>query len=69
MAKNFALQEAARARQDEFYTSRNDIEHEMRYYWEHFRGKTVLCNCDDPYESEFFTNISLSSSTQSDSKS
>ena len=59
MAKNYALQEAARARQDEFYTSRNDIENEMRYYWEHFRGKTVLCNCDDPYESEFFKYFAL----------
>ena len=59
MAKNYALQEAARARQDEFYTSRSDIENEMRYYWEHFRGKTVLCNCDDPYESEFFKYFAL----------
>ncbi len=59
MAKNFALQEAARARQDEFYTSRNDIENEMRYYREHFAGKTVLCNCDDPYESEFFKYFAL----------
>ena len=59
MSKNFALQEAARARQDEFYTSRSDIENEMRYYREHFRGKTVLCNCDDPYESEFFKYFAL----------
>ena len=59
MAKNYALQEAARARQDEFYTSRSDIENEMRYYWEHFRGKIVLCNCDDPYESEFFQYFAL----------
>ena len=59
MAKNFALQEAARARQDEFYTSRSDIENEMKYYKPHFKGKTVLCNCDDPYESEFFKYFAL----------
>ena len=27
----------------------------MRHYREHFRGKTVLCNCDDPRVSNFFT--------------
>ena len=26
----------------------------MRHYWPHFKGKTVLCNCDDPFESNFF---------------
>ena len=26
----------------------------MRYYRKHFQGKTVLCNCDDPFESNFF---------------
>ena len=26
----------------------------MRYYRKHFAGKTVLCNCDDPFESNFF---------------
>ena len=31
-----------------------DIEKEMRYYRRHFKGKTVLCNCDDPFESNFF---------------
>ena len=54
MAKNYALQEAARAQQDEFYTDRNDVERELYYYHNHFRGKTILCNCDDPFESEFF---------------
>ena len=45
---------ARRAKNDEFYTRLADIEKEMRYYRKHFKGKTVLCNCDDPYESNFF---------------
>lgn len=48
MAKNYALQEAARAQQDEFYTDRHDVEDELSRYREHFAGKTILCNCDDP---------------------
>lgn len=42
------------ARKDEFYTQLTDIEKEMRYYRKHFKGKTVFCNCDDPFESNFF---------------
>ncbi|MGN0462814.1 MAG: adenine-specific methyltransferase EcoRI family protein [Ruminococcus sp.] len=38
----------------EFYTQLTDIEKEMRYYQKHFRDKTILCNCDDPFESNFF---------------
>ena len=36
-----------------------DIEKEMRHYKEHFRGKVVLCNCDDPYESNFFKYFAI----------
>lgn len=54
MAGNSSLNNAKSAKQDEFYTQLTDIEKEMRYYKKHFRGKTVLCNCDDPYESNFF---------------
>lgn len=54
MAKNSGLSEAAKAKKDEFYTQLTDIEKEMRYYRKHFSGKTVLCNCDDPFESNFF---------------
>ena len=54
MAKNRALQAAARTQQDEFYTQTGDIERELGYYWEHFYGKKILCNCDDPFESKFF---------------
>ena len=43
-----------RNRKDEFYTQLVDIENELRHYREHFRGKMVLCNCDDPRVSNFF---------------
>lgn len=54
MAKNKDLNKAAKAKKDEFYTQLTDIEKEMRYYRNFFRGKIVLCNCDDPFESNFF---------------
>lgn len=54
MAGNANLNAAAKARKDEFYTQLTDIEKELRHYKRHFQGKTVLCNCDDPFESNFF---------------
>ena len=54
MAGNSTLSAAVKAKKDEFYTQLTDIEKEMRYYRKHFKGKTVLCNCDDPFESNFF---------------
>ena len=45
---------AIKAKNDEFYTLLTDIEKEMRHYRKHFKDKTVLCNCDDPFESNFF---------------
>ena len=48
------LQNAAKAKNDEFYTQLVDIENELRHYKEHFKGKIVLCNCDDPRISNFF---------------
>lgn len=48
------LNAAAKAKKDEFYTQLSDIEKEMRYYRTHFRDKVVFCNCDDPFESNFF---------------
>lgn len=39
---------------DEFYTLLEDIEVELYHYKNHFDGKVVYCNCDDPYESNFF---------------
>ncbi len=50
---NTNLHKAKRAKNDEFYTRREDIEAELQHYNEHFRGKVVYCNCDDPAESEF----------------
>jgi len=36
-----------------------DIERELQYYWPHFRNKVIFCNCDDPYESNFFKYFAL----------
>ena len=52
--KNAELNAAKMNKQDEFYTQLTDIEKELRHYKQHFRGKTILCNCDDPFESNFF---------------
>lgn len=51
---NSSLHEAKRAKKDEFYTQIVDIEKELKHYKEQFRGKVVYCNCDDPFESNFF---------------
>lgn len=56
---NRNLTSAKRAKNDEFYTRMPDIENELRHYAEHFKGKTVLCNCDDPFESNFFRYFAL----------
>ena len=56
-AGNGDLHAAKEAKKDEFYTQISDIEKETRYYKKHFRGKTVLCNCDDPYASQFFVHF------------
>ncbi len=51
---NSNLHRAKNAKKDEFYTQLGDIENELKHYKEHFRDKVVYCNCDDPYESNFF---------------
>ena len=51
---NKKLKQAKSSKKDEFYTQLSDIERELRHYKEHFKGKTVLCNCDDPRISNFF---------------
>ena len=51
--KNARLSKAKNAKNDEFYTQLVDIENELRHYKKHFKNKTVFCNCDDPYESNF----------------
>ena len=59
MAGNKALGAAKEAKKDEFYTQLSDIENELRHYKQHFKGKTVFCNCDDPYESNFFKYFAI----------
>ena len=60
---NSNLTEAKRTKNDEFYTQWEDIEKEVNAYLEYdpdvFRGKTILCPCDDPYESNFFKFFAL----------
>ena len=53
-SSNKNLHKASKAKKDEFYTQLVDIEKELKHYKEQFRGKVVYCNCDDPFESNFF---------------
>lgn len=53
-ASNSNLRKANKAKNDEFYTQLIDIEKELKHYKEQFRNKVVYCNCDDPFESNFF---------------
>ena len=50
---------AKEGKKDEFYTQLVDIEKEMRFFKDKFEGKVVYCNCDDPYESNFFKFFAL----------
>ncbi len=63
MSGNSDLNKANKAKKDEFYTQLVDIEKEMAYYKKFFEGKTVFCNCDDPYESNFFKYFALNFNT------
>jgi len=60
---NSNLAKAKNAKSDEFYTQFCDIEREIEAYLEYnpnvFQGKTILCPCDDPYESNFFKYFAL----------
>ena len=51
---NKNLHKANQAKKDEFYTQLVDIENELKHYKDQFRNKVVYCNCDDPFESNFF---------------
>lgn len=59
MADNKNLHRANKEKQDEFYTRLEDIENELKHYKEHFKNKIVFCNCDDPYESNFFRYFAI----------
>ncbi|MBL7810538.1 MAG: adenine-specific methyltransferase EcoRI family protein [Saprospiraceae bacterium] len=57
-ATNKLLHKAKKSKSDEFYTQYSDIQKEVEAYLEFdpdvFRNKVVYCNCDDPFESNFF---------------
>lgn len=54
-----SLLNAKKAKNDEFYTQLPDIENELKHYKEHFKNKVVFCNCDDPFESNFFKYFAM----------
>ncbi len=56
---NKSLHRAKNAKEDEFYTQIDDIAAELHHYSQHFKGKIIFCNCDDPYESNFFKYFAL----------
>jgi len=58
-ASNRTLSKARSEKNDEFYTQLTDIEKELKHYKTQLRGKTILCNCDDPFESNFFKYFAL----------
>lgn len=59
MAGNSNLNNSARNKQDEFYTQLSLIESELKYYKGRFKDKVVFCNCDDPFESNFFKYFAM----------
>lgn len=59
MANQSNLNQAKKGKNDEFYTQISDIENELRHYKTQFKEKVVFCNCDDPYESNFFKYFAL----------
>lgn len=62
MAKNNNLHTAKATKNDEFYTHLEDIENELKYYKDYFKGKVVYCNCDgflNKEKSNFFMYFSL----------
>lgn len=59
MAGNTSLQRANKEKNDEFYTLLSDVERELTHYEQQFKDKTILCNCDDPYESNFFKYFAM----------
>ena len=57
--KNNNLNAAKAAKNDEFYTSLNSVENELRHYNEHFKNKVVLCNCNDAAHTGFAIYFAL----------
>lgn len=57
MSTNEKLNEARKAKNDEFYTTYETIEQELKDHSEYrtyFKDKTIYCNCDNPLWSEFY---------------
>lgn len=59
MSANDNLHKAKDAKNDEFYTQLTDVSKELMHYKEHFKGKVVFCNCDDPTWSAFWKYFHL----------
>ncbi len=59
MARNKDLIKASQAKADEFYTQLVDVERELSHYKDFFKNKIVFCNCDDPFESNFFKYFAM----------
>jgi len=59
VAKNNNLHKAKTAKNDEFYTQLTDIEKELKHYKNHFKDKTIYCNCDNPQYSNFWKYFHL----------
>jgi hypothetical protein len=59
VAGNSNLHSSRADKADEFYTQLSLIESELKHYKEHFKGKVVFCNCDDPFESNFFKYFAI----------
>lgn len=56
---NEVLDKAKMNKMDEFYTQLSDIEQELKHYKNQFKNKVIFCNCDDPYESNFFKYFAI----------
>lgn len=63
MSNNTNLHRANKSKEDEFYTQLEDIENELKHYRKDFKDKVILCNCDDPYESNFFKYFAMNFNT------
>ena len=63
MAGNSNLHMSRADKTDEFYTQLTLVENELKHYKSYFRGKVVLCNCDDPFESNFFKYFAINFNT------
>lgn len=56
---NASLIKANKAKNDEFYTQLKDIESELKHYKNQLKDKVIFCNCDDPFESNFFKYFAM----------